>query len=79
MVKKPISVAKADFIAALCDLINDNDLPFCVTLDAMTAVIEQVKIAEKKQYDADRAAYEAALKEEEAETNTQKEEGDGDA
>ena len=60
---KPVSVARQEFIEQLVDNINNCQLPMFVIEPILQDLLDQVKVAAQKQYEADKTQYESQLKE----------------
>ena len=58
---KPMSVARQEFIEQLVNDINNCQLPMFVVEPILQDVINMVKTAAQKQYEADKAKYEEML------------------
>ena len=56
-IAKPMSVARADFISSLTDLINTSDLPPFVIEDVLKDFTAKVKVISQEQLDNDRRWY----------------------
>lgn len=66
---KPMSVARAEFINSLMNLINNSELPLFVTESVLKDVYNEVRVVAQKQYEIDYKAYSDRLKT--TKTNTQ--------
>ena len=64
-IAKPLTVAEEDFKRELATLINESGLPITTVGYILWSVTTEVNTMIAKQCEADRAAYEKALKEEE--------------
>lgn len=60
-IQKPLSVARAEFIGALADLINGSGLPFFVLEPILKDVYVDIKSLANKQYEADLQSYNAGM------------------
>ena len=60
-IMKPLSVARQEFIEQLVDDINNCQLPMFVVEPILQDVLNMVKTAAQKQYEADKARYETLL------------------
>lgn len=58
---QPSTVARAEFMKDISDLINNTKLPFFVIEYILKDVIAEVKSAAQQQYEYDREQYESAL------------------
>lgn len=59
---KPVSVARQEFIDQLIDNINNCQLPMFVIEPILQDMLNTVRAAAQKQYEAEKAQYEAQLK-----------------
>lgn len=71
-VQKPLSVARADFISDMADLINGCGLPPFVIESVMKDMYAEVRAAANEQYEHEKKQYEQAL----AKYQTQNESGE---
>lgn len=60
---KPITLIRQEFVDALVNEINNCPLPMFVIEPILQDLLDQVKVAAQKQYEADKAQYEAQLNE----------------
>lgn len=60
-IKKPITVARQEFIESLITICNNSGLPLFVVEDVLKYLIEQVHIASIEQYKREKEEYEKAL------------------
>ena len=60
---KPITLIRQEFVDALVDEINNCPLPMFVIEPILQDLLDQVKVAAQKQYEADKTQYEAQLNE----------------
>lgn len=58
---KPVSVARQEFIEQLVDNINNCQLPMFVIEPILQDMLNMVRAAAQKQYEAEKAQYEAQL------------------
>ena len=58
---KPITLIRQEFVDTLVEEINNCQLPMFVIEPILQDLLDQVKVAVQKQYDADKAQYEAQL------------------
>ena len=58
---KPITLIRQEFVDTLVNTINDCQLPMFVIGPILQDLLDQVKVAAQKQYEADKAQYEAQL------------------
>ena len=58
---KPITLIKQEFVDTLVEEINNCQLPMFVIEPILQDLLDQVKVAVQKQYEADKAQYEAQL------------------
>jgi hypothetical protein len=60
---KPITLIRQEFVDTLVEEINNCQLPMFVIEPILQDLLDQVKVMVQKQYEADKAQYEAQLKE----------------
>jgi hypothetical protein len=60
---KPITLIRQEFVEALVEEINNCQLPMFVIEPILQDLLNQVKAVAQKQYEADKAQYEAQLNE----------------
>lgn len=60
---KPITLIRQEFVEVLVEEINNCQLPMFVIEPILQDLLNQVKTVAQKQYEADKAQYEAQLKE----------------
>lgn len=58
---KPITLIRQEFVDTLVEEINNCQLPMFVIEPILQDLLDQVKVAAQKQYEADKAQYEAQL------------------
>jgi hypothetical protein len=58
---KPVSVARQEFIEQLVNNINNCQLPMFVIEPILQDMLNMVRAAAQKQYEAEKAQYEAQL------------------
>ena len=58
---KPITLIRQEFVDTLVEEINNCQLPMFVIEPILHDLQDQVKVAAQKQYEADKAQYEAQL------------------
>lgn len=58
---KPITLVRQEFVDTLVEEINNCQLPMFVIVPILQDLLDQVKAAAQKQYEADKAQYEAQL------------------
>lgn len=58
---KPITLIRQEFVDTLVEDINNCQLPMFVIAPILQDLLDQVKMAANKQYEADKAQYEAQL------------------
>lgn len=58
---KPITLIRQEFVDTLVDEINNCQLPMFVIEPILQDLLDQVKVMVQKQYEADKAQYEAQL------------------
>ena len=60
---KPITLIRQEFVDTLVEEINNCQLPMFVIEPILQDLLDQVKVVVQKQYEADKAQYEAQLSE----------------
>jgi hypothetical protein len=60
---KPVTLIRQEFVDTLVEEINNCPLPMFVIEPILQDLLDQVKVMVQKQYEADKAQYEAQLKE----------------
>jgi len=60
---KPITLIRQEFVDTLVEKINNCQLPMFVIEPILQDLLDQVKVVVQKQYETDKAQYEAQLKE----------------
>lgn len=60
---KPITLIRQEFVDTLVEEINNCQLPMFVIEPILQDLLDQVKVMVQKQYEADKAQYEAQLSE----------------
>ena len=58
---KPITLIRQEFVDTLVEEINNCQLPMFVIEPILQDLLDQVKVMVQKQYEADKARYEAQL------------------
>ena len=58
---KPITLIRQEFVDTLVEEINNCQLPMFVIEPILQDLLDQVRTAAQKQYEADKAKYEAQL------------------
>lgn len=58
---KPITLIRQEFVETLVEEINNCQLPMFVIEPILQDLLDQVKTAAQKQYEADKVKYEAEL------------------
>lgn len=58
---KPITLIRQEFVDTLVDEINNCQLPMFVIEPILQDLLDQVKVVVQKQYETDKAQYEAQL------------------
>ena len=58
---KPVTLIRQEFVDTLVEEINNCQLPMFVIGPILQDLLDQVKVAAQKQYEADKAQYEAQL------------------
>jgi len=59
MARKPITVARRDYMAAVCEATNKSGLPAFVVVDVLEKVLSELRPAMDAELKRDFAAYEA--------------------
>lgn len=65
-ITKPLSVIRQEFIEQIVNDVNNCPLPLFVIEPILQDVLNTVKAAAQKQYEVEKAQYEAQLKEQKA-------------
>lgn len=60
---KPVTLIRQEFVDTLVEEINNCQLPMFVIEPILQDLLDQVKVMVQKQYETDKAQYEAQLKE----------------
>lgn len=60
---KPITLIRQEFVDTLIEEINNCQLPMFVIEPILQDLLDQVRVAAQKQYETDKAQYEAQLNE----------------
>lgn len=60
---KPITLIRQEFVDTLVEEINNCQLPMFVIEPILQDLLDQVRVAAQKQYETDKAQYEAQLNE----------------
>lgn len=66
-IKKPLTVAREEFINTIVETCNNSNLPFFVVEEVLRQLINNVSETAKKQYELDKARYEKAVEKEQEE------------
>ena len=61
-VRKPLSVAKEEFVNTLTDMINNSALPRFIIESILKDMYTDMKVIARKEYEIDKRRYEDALK-----------------
>lgn len=61
-IRKPLSVAKEEFVNALTDMINNSALPRFIIESVLKDMYADMKVIARKEYEIDKRRYEDALK-----------------
>ena len=61
MVNKPITVARNDYMAALCNITNQSNLPAFVVVDVLTRFTAELEKLAEAELSRDTAAYREAI------------------
>ena len=62
--EKPLSIRREDFLQTIIDSVNGSGLPPFIVLEVLRSVTAEVESLAKKQYEADRKAWEESQAEE---------------
>ena len=60
-IKKPLTVAREEFLEGLVKFINESEIPAFVAESILKEITAEVHSAMQEQYKADKKAYEEAL------------------
>lgn len=66
-IRKPLSVAKEEFVNALTDMINNSALPRFIIESVLKDMYADMKVIARKEYEIDKRRYEDSLKNNEKE------------
>lgn len=66
-IRKPLSVAKEEFVNALTDMINNSALPRFIIESVLKDMYADMKVIARKEYEIDKRRYEDSLKHNEKE------------
>lgn len=61
-IRKPLSVAKEEFVNALTDMINNSVLPRFIIESVLKDMYADMKVIARKEYEIDKRRYEDSLK-----------------
>ena len=61
-IRKPLSVAKEEFVNALTDMINNSALPRFIIESILKDMYADMKVIARKEYEIDKRRYEDSLK-----------------
>lgn len=61
-IRKPLSVAKEEFVNTLTDLINNSPLPRFIIESVLKDMYADMKVIARKEYEIDKRHYEDSLK-----------------
>ena len=61
-IRKPLSVAKEEFVNALTDMINNSALPRFIIESVLKDMYADMKVIARKEYEIDKRRYEDSLK-----------------
>lgn len=64
---KPVSLVRRELIDKLVEVINESQLPMFVVTPILENLLNEVKAVEQKEYETDKAQYEAQLAQAKAE------------
>lgn len=74
MIHKPITLAREDFIQAVCDTCNKADIPAFVKIDVLERVLNELRKVQETELKHDEAEFRAALQAQNTEQTDNKEE-----
>ena len=60
-IRKPLSVAKEEFVNTLTDMINNSALPRFIIESILKDMYADMKVIARKEYEIDKRRYEDAL------------------
>ena len=61
-IRKPLSVAKEEFVNSLTDMINNSALPRFIIESILKDMYADMKVIARKEYEIDKRRYEDSLK-----------------
>lgn len=61
-IRKPLSVAKEEFVNALTDMINNSALPRFIIESVLKDMYADMKVIARKEYEIDKRRYDDSLK-----------------
>lgn len=61
-IRKPLSVAKEEFVNAITDMINNSALPRFIIESILKDMYADMKVIARKEYEIDKRRYEDSLK-----------------
>ena len=62
--KKPLTVARNDYMTALCDLTNNSNLPAFVIVEVLESILREVRPMMETELKRDMVTYRAAMQHE---------------
>ena len=68
-IQKPLSVARAEFIGSLTDLINNSALPPFIIEPILKDMYSDIHLLSQKQFEADNKRYQEQLEQSQEEQN----------
>ena len=75
MIQKPITLAREEFIQAVCDTCNKADIPAFVKIDVLERALNELRKVQETELKRDEAEFRAALQaQKEEQTDDKKEE-----
>ncbi len=65
-IRKPLTVARQEFLENLANIINESELPAFIIGDILNNVLSEVRALAERQYNNDKENYEKSLVENES-------------
>ena len=65
-IRKPLTIARQEFLENLANVINESELPAFIIGDVLSGVLSEVRALAERQYNNDRENYEKSLTENES-------------
>ncbi len=60
-IRKPLTIARQEFLENLANVINESDLPAFIIGDVLSGVLSEVRTLAERQYNSDKENYEKSL------------------